>query len=76
VRVAADSGAVGRTLGEVNLGGLTGATVLAITRGERAIVFPGAQERVAASDQLALGGSGEAVTAAKALLAERTSPAR
>jgi CPA2 family monovalent cation:H+ antiporter-2 len=75
LRLAPESAAVGRTLGEVNLRGLSGATVLAITRGERAIVLPTAQERLEAGDQLALAGSGEAVAAAKALLAARAAPA-
>jgi CPA2 family monovalent cation:H+ antiporter-2 len=71
VPVLPSSGAVGRTLGELDLRGLTGATVLAITRGERAITFPTAQERLEAGDVLALAGSSEAVAAAKALLAQR-----
>jgi CPA2 family monovalent cation:H+ antiporter-2 len=67
----ASSGAVGRTLSELDLRGLTGATVLAITRGERAIAFPTAQERLEAGDVLALAGSSDAVAAAKALLLQR-----
>jgi CPA2 family monovalent cation:H+ antiporter-2 len=71
VRLGARDAAVGRTLSELDLRGLTGATVLAITRGERAIVFPGAQERLEAGDLLALAGTHEAVAAAKALLEQR-----
>ena len=73
--IDASSRAVGRSLSELDLRGLTGATVLAITRGERAIVFPTAQERLLAGDVVALAGSGEAVAAARALLAQRAEPA-
>jgi CPA2 family monovalent cation:H+ antiporter-2 len=71
VRLSADSAAVGRTLSALDLRGLTGATVLAITRGDRAIVLPSASEVLAADDLLALAGTREAVTAAKALLEQR-----
>jgi len=62
------SAAVGRTLSALDLRGLTGATVLAITRGEREIVLPAAGEVLAAGDLLALAGTHEAVAAAKDLL--------
>jgi CPA2 family monovalent cation:H+ antiporter-2 len=71
LRLEASSAAVGRTLSELDLRGLTGATVLAITRGERAIVFPTAQERLETGDLLALAGSSEAIAAARTLLAQR-----
>src|SRR5690606_2646859 len=57
-----------RTLSELNLRGRTGATILAITRGGRAIVYPGGHERLEPDDLLALAGSQESVAAAKALL--------
>ncbi|MBM4383225.1 MAG: cation:proton antiporter [Deltaproteobacteria bacterium] len=69
VRIAPGCAACGATLSALDLRGLTGATVLAITRGERAIVFPSAGERLEAGDLLALAGTREAVDAAKALLA-------
>ena len=68
VRLGDHSAARGRALGELNLRGLTGATVLAITRGERAIVFPEASERLETGDLLALAGTSEAIAAAKSLL--------
>ena len=71
VRIAPGCVACGVTLSALDLRGLTGATVLTITRGERAIVFPGAQEQLEAGDLLALAGTREAVDAAKALLAQR-----
>ncbi len=71
VSLRSDSAAVGRTLSALDLRGLTGATVLAITRGERAIVLPSANEVLAAGDLLALAGTCEAIAAAKALLEAR-----
>jgi CPA2 family monovalent cation:H+ antiporter-2 len=68
VRIPATSAAIGRTLSGLDLRGLTGATVLAITRGERAIVLPPAGETLAAGDLLALAGTREAIDAAKQLL--------
>jgi CPA2 family monovalent cation:H+ antiporter-2 len=66
------SPAVGRTLAEVNLRGLTGATVLAIFRASDAeprTLVPAGHERIRAGDVLALAGSHEAVDAARELLA-------
>jgi CPA2 family monovalent cation:H+ antiporter-2 len=69
VRINPGCAACGATLSALDLRGLTGAAVLAITRGERAIVFPSARERLEAGDTLALAGTREAVDAARALLA-------
>ena len=55
------SPAVGRTLAELDLRGLTGATVLAITRGEQGVVVPTAHEVLPAGDVLALAGTHDAV---------------
>ncbi|MDY7226654.1 cation:proton antiporter [Hyalangium rubrum] len=68
VRLEARSPAVGRTLAELNLRGLTGATVLAIHRGEEGISFPTAREALQEGDVLALAGTHEAVEAARSLL--------
>jgi CPA2 family monovalent cation:H+ antiporter-2 len=74
-RLAAGSAAVGRTLRELDLRGLTGATVLAITRpaaGAHGAVeprMPTGREVLEAGDVLALAGTREAVDAARALLA-------
>jgi CPA2 family monovalent cation:H+ antiporter-2 len=63
------SPAVGKTLAELNLRGLTGATVLAIHRGEENVSVPTAWEVLRAGDVLALAGTHAAVEAAKGLLA-------
>lgn len=68
VRVSPGSPAVGRTLGELNLRGLTGATVVALLRGEQRIVFPPARETLEEGDMVALSGSNEAIRAASRLL--------
>jgi len=65
------SHAVGRTLAELNLRGLTGATILAISRpsasGEEQLV-PTGRDRLRAGDVLALAGSNDAVANARELL--------
>jgi CPA2 family monovalent cation:H+ antiporter-2 len=68
VPLAAGSAAVGQTLAQLNLRGRTGATVLAITRPDGAVLAPGAQEQLRAGDVLALAGTGEAIAAAKTRL--------
>jgi CPA2 family monovalent cation:H+ antiporter-2 len=68
VRLDPGSAAIGRTLAELNLRGLTGATVLAITRGEGGVIIPSATEVLRAGDVLALAGTHEAIEAAKNLL--------
>ncbi|MHB8872951.1 MAG: cation:proton antiporter domain-containing protein [Myxococcaceae bacterium] len=62
------SAAVGKTLAELNLRGVTGATVLAITRGGGGVLIPTAKEVLRPGDVLALAGTHEAVEAAEALL--------
>ncbi|QSQ12632.1 cation:proton antiporter [Myxococcus landrumensis] len=68
VRLEDTSPVAGKSLAEVNLRGLTGATVLAIQRGEESLSVPTAQEVLRVGDVLALMGTSEAVEAAKALL--------
>ncbi|MCP3059233.1 cation:proton antiporter [Myxococcus sp. K38C18041901] len=68
VRLEESSPGAGKTLAQVNLRGLTGATVLAIQRGEQSLSVPTAQEVLQVGDVLALTGTSEAVDAAKALL--------
>ena len=58
----------GMTLGDANLRGRTGATVVALVRGEKRIAFPQADERLQAGDQVALTGSHEAIVEAAGLL--------
>ena len=60
---------IGKKLAEIKLRGLTGATVLAIQRGEDAVLVPSGDERLLAGDVLALAGTEESISAAKELLA-------
>ncbi|MBJ6762268.1 cation:proton antiporter [Myxococcaceae bacterium JPH2] len=62
------SPAVGRTLAELDLRGMTGATVLAIRRGDADVLVPSAKEVLRAGDVLALAGTHEAIDAARAVL--------
>jgi CPA2 family monovalent cation:H+ antiporter-2 len=61
--------AVGRTLADLNLRAVTGATVLAIVR-DGASVLPTAGEPLRAGDVLALAGTREALAAARAVLSD------
>ncbi len=63
------SSAVGRTLAEVKLRGLTGATILAIEREGDSVVVPAGNERLRSGDVLAVAGTHAAVEAARELLA-------
>jgi CPA2 family monovalent cation:H+ antiporter-2 len=69
-RLTKKSAAVGQTLAQLNLRGITGATVLVITRGGKGLLIPTAEEVLKAGDILALAGSHAAIDEAKALLAE------
>jgi CPA2 family monovalent cation:H+ antiporter-2 len=71
IELAADSPAAGKTLAQIKLRGLTGATVLAIQRGDESVVVPSGHERLHAGDVLAIAGTHEAVNSAKRLLAEK-----
>lgn len=68
VTLDATSPAVGRTLGGLNLRGLTGATVVALVRDGERTVYPTAAETLHAGDVLALTGSEKSLEAAQALL--------
>lgn len=74
LRLSRDSPAVGQTLAELQLRGVTGAQVLAIARGEEYIAVPLADEALRAGDVLALAGTREAITAATELLAGAAPP--
>jgi CPA2 family monovalent cation:H+ antiporter-2 len=78
VIIDSTSAAVGRSLSEVNLRGLTGATVLAIFRtaghGPRTLI-PSGRERLQAGDVLTLAGSHDAIAAAREVLGHAGSPA-
>jgi CPA2 family monovalent cation:H+ antiporter-2 len=68
VTLDATSPAIGRSLAELNLRAMTGASVLAITREGGGTAYPSPSETLRAGDVLALAGSAEAVAAARALL--------
>jgi CPA2 family monovalent cation:H+ antiporter-2 len=57
-----------RTLAEINLRGLTGATVLAIVRGDTQLLMPSGHETLRGGDVLAVVGSHDAVESARALI--------
>ena len=69
--VQAGSPAAGATLGDLNLRGRTGATVVALTRNGKREPLPTASTRLEAGDMVALSGSGNAIGLAAALLRAR-----
>jgi CPA2 family monovalent cation:H+ antiporter-2 len=69
IRVAPESIAVGRSLSQLNLRGATGATVLAIKRGENQIPTPLGREVVNSGDILAVAGAHDSIAIARALFA-------
>jgi K+:H+ antiporter len=73
IRLAPACAAVGQTLADLNLRGVTGATVLAIWRPDGGVMVPSAQEVLRTGDVLAVAGTAEALEAARRLLA--TGPA-
>jgi monovalent cation:H+ antiporter-2, CPA2 family len=75
IRLDPGSPAVGRTLRELDLRGLTGATVIAIDRRPADVVYPTAEERLRAGDTLVVTGAAAAVEAARQLLGQ-AAPAR
>lgn len=68
VRIGANAFGRGQTLATLHLRGMTGATVLAIARGEDGVIVPTGHEVLEEGDILALAGSREAVEAATELL--------
>jgi CPA2 family monovalent cation:H+ antiporter-2 len=70
IAITKDSPADGKTLRQLDLRGATGATVLAISRGEAAIVVPSAGESLHAGDLVAVAGTRDAVAAARTLLSK------
>jgi hypothetical protein len=69
VRILPGGRSVGRTLKDLDLRAQTGATVIAIERGETDLVYPTAEQTLQSGDLLVLTGTEEAVTAAKDILA-------
>jgi CPA2 family monovalent cation:H+ antiporter-2 len=76
LRLPAESYAVGRTLADLDLRGLTGATVLAIVRDGASVTVPTGDETLRAGDILALAGLPQAIEAARALLLAGPPPDR
>jgi len=68
VRLEAQSGAVGKTLAELDLRAKTGASVIAVTRAAGEVIAPTGRETLRAGDVLALAGSRASVQAACTLL--------
>lgn len=68
LRVAPGSAVAGRTLAEVNVRGLTGATILAILREGEQVLMPSGHEGLREGDVLAVVGSRDAVESARVLL--------
>ncbi|HEX6536083.1 MAG TPA: cation:proton antiporter [Gemmatimonadaceae bacterium] len=71
LRIARGSAAAGRTLGDIDLRGVTGATVLAILRDGEQILMPAGAATLREGDVLAVVGAHEAVESAEALLSPR-----
>jgi CPA2 family monovalent cation:H+ antiporter-2 len=69
VEVQAGTVAVGKTLAELKLRGLTGATVLAIRRDDESVLVPSGHDRFQAGDVLSVAGTEEGVRMAEKLLA-------
>ena len=60
-----------RTLADLNLRGITGASVIAITHGKQGVVVPTGKERLQEGDILAITGTEEALKLSKQLLLGR-----
>jgi len=71
LEVQAGSEAAGVTLGDLNLRGRTGATVVALTRNGQRQPLPTAATRLEAGDMVAVTGSGSAIGTAATLLRAR-----
>jgi CPA2 family monovalent cation:H+ antiporter-2 len=68
IEIRPGTSVVGRTLAEIKLRGLTGATILAIEREGESVVVPAGNERLCAGDVLAVAGTHSAIDAARELL--------
>jgi CPA2 family monovalent cation:H+ antiporter-2 len=72
VTIEPGSRAAGRTLAELNLRGLTGATIVAVHRAGKQRAYPDGHERLEPGDVVAVSGSEQAVAAAVAMLEHRS----
>ena len=68
VRIRSNWPSAGRTLKELNLRAQSGATVIAIERGEADLVYPTAEQVIESGDLLVLTGTEEAVNIAREIL--------
>ena len=68
IEIQANNPHAGRSLAEIGLRGLTGATVLAIQRGDHSVVVPSGADRLQEGDVLVIGGTKAAISAARNLL--------
>jgi CPA2 family monovalent cation:H+ antiporter-2 len=69
VAISPGSPAVGQTLKQINLRGLTGATVIAIDRDSADVIYPTGDEELYAGDALIVTGTSDAVQAVQELVA-------
>jgi CPA2 family monovalent cation:H+ antiporter-2 len=69
VLVRPEDYAAGRTLADLNLRGLSGATVLALVREGHGTVIPTGRETLRAGDMLAVAGTADAIRVARAVVA-------
>ena len=72
--VASGSQADGRTLGELDMRGVTGATVLALLRGDEHTVSPRGDTRLQVGDVIAVAGTHDAVAGVRAMVAPQSQP--
>ena len=76
IRVVPQSIAVGRSLAQLNLRGATGATVLAIKRGDQQIPTPLGREVIHSGDVVAVAGAHDAISVARAIFSPDLSRVR
>lgn len=69
--IAAGSLADGRTLGELNMRGVTGATVLALLRDSEQIVSPRGDQMLERGDVIAVAGTHDAVASVRAMVNQK-----
>jgi CPA2 family monovalent cation:H+ antiporter-2 len=70
VRIGGSPSLVGRRLSDLELRGRTGATIVAISRGDEVVLVPDGHVVLEAGDVVALAGTRPAVEAARRLLSE------
>ncbi len=75
-QIPAESRAIGRTLGELDLRALTGAMVVAISRDGGKVIIPEAAEVLREGDTLALAGAAASIESAREMLSARAQAPR